>query len=319
MVVAERTESSALVQARPRRDAVTGAFSFTGRAITARLLAEGRDVVTLVRRPPAANPFGDRLRIARLALDEPDTLAAALADVDTLYNTYWIRFPRGALSYETALAGSMQLIDAAVAAGVRRIVHISVVNASETAPTPYFVAKARLEREVRESGLSHAIVRPTLTFGPGDILVNNLCWVLRRFPVFAVPGDGRYRLQPVHVDDVAAIAVRAGRHTMDLTTDAAGPETFAFDDLVEILAAAVGSRARPVHLPPPVALVASRMLGLMVRDVMLTADEITELTASLLVSSDPPAGVISFRDWIQAEGDNLGGTYHSELDRHYRC
>jgi uncharacterized protein YbjT (DUF2867 family) len=318
MVVAERTAPSERRQARPARDAVTGAFSFTGRAIAARLLAEGRDVVTLVRRRPAASPFGDRVHVARLALGEPDTLAASLARVDTLYNTYWIRFPYGALSYDTALHGSIRLIDAAIAAGVRRIVHISVVNASEGAPTPYFVAKARLERKVRESGLSHAIVRPTLTFGPGDILVNNLCWVLRRFPLLAVPGDGRCRLQPVHVDDVAAIAVRAGQQTADLTTDAAGPEIFAFDEFVDVLAAAVGSRTSLVHVPPQLALGASRMLGLVLRDVMLTADEITELTGSLLVSSEPPAGVISFRDWVRSQGANLGRAYHSELDRHYR-
>ena len=298
-------------------DAVTGAFSFTGRAIAARLLAEGREVVTLVRRD-APNPFGDRIRVAPFALDDPDALATALAGVDTLYNTYWIRFERGALTFDGAVAGTHRLIEAARRAGVRRLVHISVVNASETAPTPYFRAKARLEGHVRESGLSHAIVRPTLTYGPGDILVNNLCWTLRRFPIFGVPGDGQYRLQPVHVDDVAAIAVEAGGQTADLTTDAAGPDTLVFDDFVRLLASAVGSRARLVHLPAELALGASRMLGLMVRDVLLTRGEVTELMTSLLVSRQPPAGTISFRAWVKDEGHSLGRSYHSELARHYR-
>ncbi|MGH2598822.1 MAG: SDR family oxidoreductase, partial [Dehalococcoidia bacterium] len=287
-----------VAEPRSKRDAVTGAFSFTGRAIAEQLLAEGCEVVTLVRRPPTANPFGDRIRIAPLALDEPSGLAAGLAGVDTLYNTYWIRFPRGAVTFETAIAGTLRLIDAASRAGVRRLVHLSVVNSTDRPVTPYFAAKARLEQEVRASGLSHAIVRPTLTYGPGDILVNNLCWVLRRFPVFGIPGDGQYRLQPVHVDDVAAIAVGAGRQTADLAVDAAGPETFAFDEFVGLLADAVGSRARLVHMPPRLAHYASRMLGLMVRDVMLTGDEITELMASLLVSSMPPAAVVSFRRWV---------------------
>lgn len=299
-------------------DAVTGAFSFTGRAIAARLLVEGRDVVTLVRRPDDPNPFGARIRVARLALDEPATLRAGLAGVDTLYNTYWIRFERGAITFDAAVAATLRLIDAARQAGVRRLVHISVVNADENAPTPYFVAKARLEREVRGSGLSHAIVRPTLTYGPGDILINNLCWVLRRFPLFSVPGDGRYRLQPVHVDDVAAIAVRAGAREADVTTDAAGPETFVFNDLVKLLARAVGSGARLVHLPPRAAHAGSALLGLVVRDVMLTRDEITELMASLLVSSEPPAGQVSLRAWVDSEGVGLGRRYHSELDRHFR-
>ncbi|MGZ8481975.1 MAG: NAD-dependent epimerase/dehydratase family protein [Candidatus Limnocylindria bacterium] len=298
-------------------DAVTGAFSFTGRAIAARLLAEGREVVTLVRRE-TPNPFDDRIRIAPFALDDPERLAASLVGVDTLYNTYWIRFERGAMTFEVAIAGTLRLIEAARRAGVRRLVHVSVVNASETAPTPYFQAKARLEGHVRESGLSHAIVRPTLTFGPGSTVVNNLCWVLRRLPLFGVPGDGRYRLQPVHVDDVAAIAVEAGRQTNDLTTDAAGPDTFAFDELVRLLGSAVGRRPRLVHLPPELAWGASQMLGLLVRDVMSTRTELVELMRSLLVSRQPPRGTISLRDWVMEEGPRLGLRYHSELDRHFR-
>ncbi len=297
---------------------MTGAFSFTGRAIAARLLADGREVVALEHRPPDPRLVGERVRVAPLALDDPRALAASLAGVDTLYNTYWIRFPHGNASYEIALGASLRLIEAAITAGVRRLVHISVVNAAETAPTPYFVAKARLEREVRGSRLSHAIVRPTLTYGRGDILVNNLCWVLRRFPFVGVPGDGQYRLQPAYVGDVADIAIDAGRQATDLTTDAAGPEAFAFDEFVHVLAAAVGSRVRLIHLPPGVALGASRMIGILLRDVILTRDEITELMASLLVSSEPARGVVSFRTWISQHRDELGRRYHSELDRHFR-
>jgi NADH dehydrogenase len=298
-------------------DAVTGAFSFTGRAIAGRLLSEGRDVVTLVRRHGA--PDADsRIRTAIVTLDDAARLVDALQDVDTLYNTHWIRFARGNVSFELATQRTLRLLDAARHAGVRRVVHISVVNASESAPTAYFRAKARLEADVRASGLSYAIVRPTLTFGSRDILVNNLCWVLRRFPVFVVPGDGRYRLQPVHVDDVARIAVEAGQASADLVTDAAGPDILTFNQFVRLLADAVRSRAWLVHAPSPLSLAGSRVLGLLVRDVMLTRDEVTELTASLLVSEAPPRGTIQLSAWASAHADELGRTYHSELDRHYR-
>ena len=298
-------------------DAVTGAFSFTGRAIAGRLLSEGRDVVTLVRRHGA--PDADtRIRTAIVTLDDPAGLVNALHGVDTLYNTHWIRFARGKVTFELAIQRTRRLLDAARHAGVRRIVHVSVVNASEAAPTAYFVAKARLETEVRESGLSYAIVRPTLTFGGGDILVNNLSWVLRRFPVFVIPGDGRYPLQPVHVDDVARIAVEAGQSSADLVTDAAGPDILTFNQFVRLLADAVRSRALLVHAPTPLSLAASRVLGLLVRDVMLTRDEVTELAASLLVSDEPPQGTISLGSWATANATDLGRKYHSELDRHYR-
>jgi uncharacterized protein YbjT (DUF2867 family) len=298
-------------------DAVTGAFSFTGRAIAGRLLGDGGDVVTLVRRHGA--PDADsRIRTAIVTLDDPAALVAALRGVDTLYNTHWIRFARGNVSFELAIQRTRRLLDAARRAGVRRVVHVSVVNASETAPTAYFRAKARLEADVRSSGLSYAIVRPTLTFGSRDILVNNLCWVLRRFPVFVMPGDGRYRLQPVHVDDVARIAIEAGQASADLVTDAAGPDILTFNQFVRLLADTVRSRARLVPVPSPLSLAGSRVLGLLVRDVMLTRDEVTELTASLLVSGEPPQGTIHLSDWASAHADELGRTYHSELDRHYR-
>ncbi len=298
-------------------DAVTGAFSFTGRAIAAQLLAEGREVVTLVRRspPPDADP---RIRTASLAFDDPASLAAAFAGVDTFYNTYWIRFERGGLTFEEIIARTRKLLTAATQAGVRRIVHVSVVNAGTDAPTKYFVAKARLDDVIRASGMSHAIVRPTLTFGPGDILVNNLSWVLRRFPLFAIPGDGEYRLQPVHVEDVARIAVEAGRQSVDMDIDAAGPDVLTFNRFVRLLADAVDSRTWIFHAPRAVSHLGARGLGLLVRDVMLTGDEITELTASLLVSAQPPAGRIGLPAWAAAHADELGRRYHSELDRHYR-
>ena len=302
---------------RPPLDAVTGGFSFTGRAIAQRLLADGRDVVTLVRRPDAANGSEPRVRAVELRLDDPAALAASLAGVDTLYNTLWIRFPRAGLTYDIATGWTLRLIEAARRAGVRRLVHVSVVNASEDAPTAYFVAKARLEEAVRGAGLSYAIVRPTLTYGPGDILVNNLCWVLRHAPLFGVPGDGSYRLQPVHVDDVAAIATLAGASDDDQTVDAAGPEVLAFDAFVRILAEAIGRRVALVHLPPALVLAATRLLGSVVHDVVLTRDEITELMASLLVSAKPARGTIGFRDWVGAHADELGRTYHSELARHF--
>ncbi|MEX0630756.1 MAG: NAD(P)H-binding protein [Chloroflexota bacterium] len=298
-------------------DAVTGAFSFTGRAIAGRLLSEGRDVVTLVRRHGA--PDADsRIRTAIVTLDDAAAVLDALRGVDTLYNTHWIRFARGKLSFDLATDRTLRLLDAARRAGVRRVVHVSVVNASEMAPTAYFRAKARLEADVRESGLSYAIVRPTLTFGSGDILVNNLCWVLRRFPVFVIPGDGCYLLQPVHVDDVARIAVQAGQASVDLVTDAAGPDILTFNQFVRLLADTVRSRAWLVHAPSPLSLAASRVLGLLVRDVMLTRDEVTELTASLLVSDQPPRGTIQLGTWASAHAAEMGRKYHSELDRHYR-
>lgn len=300
-----------------RRFAVTGAFGFTGRVIAERLLDAGHEVVTLTRRSGAGDPLAPRIAVHRLDPARPADLAAALTGVDTLFNTYWLRFPRLGSTFEGAVATSAGLLSAARRAGVRRVVHVSVVNASPDAGTPYVRAKAALEAVVRASGLDWAIVRPTLTYGPGDILINNLAWALRRLPVYGLPGLGRYTVQPVHVDDVARICMDAAASEPGLVVDAAGPETLAYRDLVGLVREAIGSRAIVLPMPAPVVLLAAKVLGLVVRDVVLTADEIRELTSSLLTSAQPPLGTIHIADWVRANADGLGRRWSSELARNY--
>ncbi len=253
------------------------------------------------------------------AVDSDATrLARTLDGVDTLYNTFWIRFERGPITYRWAVERCRALIEAARTAGVRRIVHLSVINAAPDAPTAYFRAKAAVEDLLAVSGVEHGIVRPTITFGPGDILVNNLAWTLRRLPVFGIPGDGRYRVQPVHIDDIADLAVRVGSMTQNVTVDAAGPDILDFDEFVTLVRRAVGSRTRLVHVPAGAALAAARLIGLVVRDVVLTRDEITELQSGLMLSSAPPTGRVRLADWLAEHGDALGRSWASELDRHFR-
>jgi NADH dehydrogenase len=238
--------------------------------------------------------------------------------VDTLYNTFWIRFERGPITYRWAVERSQVLIAAARRAGVRRIVHLSVINAAPDAPTAYFRAKAAVEESIAASGVPHGIVRPTVTFGPGDILVNNLAWTLRHLPVFGIPGDGRYPIQPVHIDDIADLAVEVGSRAETVTVDAAGPDTFTFNEFAALVRGAIGSRARLVHLPVWAALAGARVIGLVVRDVVLTRDEVTELESGLMVSPQPPSGTIHMADWLAQHADSLGRTWASELDRHFR-
>ena len=302
-------------------DLVTGAFGFTGSRIAERLLVAGREVRTLSRRSGDAHPLAGR--IERVAYDFSEAaLARSFASVDTVYATYWMRFPRGGQTWPEMVANAGRLGRAARAAGVRRLVYVSVTNARHDSSTAYFRAKAAAEDELRGAagdGLSLAIVRPTLLYGPGDILINNMAWMLRRLPVFGIPGDGRYRVQPVFVDDVADLAVRLGGADDEVDVDAAGPETFTFDELVATVRAAVGSRSLLVHMPVPLVQVATRVVGVAVRDVVLTRDELRELMESLLVARDP-AGTCPtrFSDWLAANTDSVGRRYSSELARNFR-
>jgi uncharacterized protein YbjT (DUF2867 family) len=299
-------------------DAVTGATSYTGRFLAERLVARGRMVIDLTRNPRSPHPLGELAATADLDFDHPDRLTRTLEGVDTLYNTFWIRFERGPITYRWAVERSQVLFAAAQRAGVRRIVHLSVINAAPDAPTAYFRAKAAVEESLARSGVPYGIVRPTVTFGPGDILVNNLAWTLRRLPFFGIPGDGRYPIQPVHIDDISDLAVQVGSMTESLTVDAAGPDTFAFNEFVALVRRAVGSRARLVHLPVWAALAGAGLIGLVVRDVVLTRDEVTELESKLMVSAEPPTGRVRLADWLAQHADTLGRTWASELDRHFR-
>jgi NADH dehydrogenase len=297
-------------------DVVTGAFGYTGRYLARRLRADGRHVRTLTANPAAAAEPG--LEVHPFSFDDPPRLAASLRGARTLYNTYWVRFAHAAIDYERAVTNTRTLFAAAKAAGVERVVHVSITNADERSPLPYFRWKGVLERELRHSGLGHAIVRPTVVFGREDILINNIAWLLRRLPVFVVPTGGDYRLQPVSVEDLAELCVTAGAGSESTTLDAVGPEVYRFEELVRVVRRAVGSRARVVRTPPPVALALSRLVGAALRDVLLTRDELDGLRANLLVSEGPATGSTSFRAWTEAHGDALGVRYRSELARHYR-
>jgi len=295
------------------KTAVTGAFGYTGQYIARRLLDRGDEVVTLTGHPRP----DERIRAFPFSFYDPPRMAESLAGCRVLYNTYWVRFDRGAQTYANAIRNTLALLKAAEMAGVERIVHVSITNPSLDSPLPYFRGKAILEDEIRKSRLSYAIVRPTVIFGPEDILVNNLAFLLRRFPVFLIPGSGQYRLQPVFVEDMTRIAVEAADRADNLVLDAVGPETFTFDELVCLIARTVGSRARILRAPPGLALFGARVLGLFLRDVLLTSDEVDGLMAGLLVSRDPPAGTMRLTEWLSANAGQVGRTHTSELQRHY--
>jgi uncharacterized protein YbjT (DUF2867 family) len=298
-------------------DVVTGAFGYTGRFITERLLAAGHGVRTLTGHPDRPNPFGNGLEVRPYRFDDIGAMAASMEGASTLFNTYWVRFPRNGVGFEEAVANSAALFEAARKAGVGRIVHVSITNPSVDSPFGYFRGKAHVEEALVETGVPHAIVRPTVIFGRGDVLVNNIAWLLRRFPVFPIAGDGKYQVRPVHVADVARLCVDAAAASEDVVVDAVGPETFTFAELVRAIAGAVGAGARLVRVPTAAVPPLARVLGLGVRDVLLTSEELGGLMAGLVTTAGPPSGHVALTEWLAAYGSTLGTRYASELQRHY--
>jgi uncharacterized protein YbjT (DUF2867 family) len=298
---------------------VTGAFSYSGGYIARELLRRGERVHTLSRAPaPAGHPLRSEVSVGGLQFSDPAALEHDLRGADALFNTYWIRAPRAGVDFDTAVANTGRLLGAAERAGVRRVVQLGVTSSAPGSTLPYFRAKAAVDGLVRESPLSHAIVRPTLIFGDGDVLLNNIAWCLRRFPLFLLPGRGDYHVQPVAAEDVARLAVEAGERAGDEEFDAAGPDTLTFSALVRAIRSAIGSRTPLVAAPPKLVHRATTIVGRARRDTMLTADELTGLMAGLLTSREPPRGRLRLRDWLDARGNGLGRRYVSERARNWR-
>ena len=302
----------------PELVVVTGAFGYTGGYVARRLVGEGVRVRTLSRRPAGQNPLGELVETVPLDFADPDGLRRSLEGAGVLYNTYWIRYARGQYTFDRAVENTRTLFEAAVGAGVGRIVHFSVTNPSHNSALPYFRGKAQVEDMLKRLGVSYAVIRPTLVYGHGDLLLNNMAWALRRFPVFLVYGKGDYPVQPVYAEDLAVQAVEAGSQRENLVVDAAGPETFSFEELLRLLASAMDVRARLVRTPPSVGLALTQLVGLLKGDLALTRDEVVGLMAGLLTSEAAPTGTTKLSEWLKDNADGLGRRYISELRRNFR-
>jgi uncharacterized protein YbjT (DUF2867 family) len=296
---------------------VTGAFSYTGKYTTRILLDRGHTVRTLTYHPERPNPFGDRVSVFPYNFDHPNQLAESLRGASTLINTYWVRFPHSKSTFESAVQNTRILIDAAKNAGIRRVVHVSIANPSPASPLAYYRGKAQLEDSVFGSGLSCAILRPTVIFGAEDILINNIAWFVRYFPVFGIPGKGCYRIRPIYVEDMAQLLADAAAEETNTIVDAVGPETFAFEDLVKLIAAETGGSARLVHVPAPLAYVSTRLIGLFTGDVILTWEEYLGLMANLLAPEGPATGRTRLSEWLAENRERVGRHYASEVARHF--
>jgi NADH dehydrogenase len=296
---------------------VTGAYSFTGKYISQRLLLRGDEVVTLTNHPNRPDPFAGKVKAFPLDFDDEKGLRRSMAGCEVLVNTYWVRFDRGSNTQKSAVENTRRLVRAAQSAGIGRIVHISIANPSAASPLPYYRGKAANEENLIQSGLAYTILRPSLLFGSEDILINNIAWLLRHFPFFAQIGDGQYRVQPVYVEDLAGIAAEACHLQQNQILDVAGADIYTFDQLVRLIGQSIG-RPRPIlHAPPLLALAASRGLGLLLGDILLTKQELDGLREGLLVSSEPPLGRTRFADWLNQHHQVVGASYASEINRHY--
>jgi uncharacterized protein YbjT (DUF2867 family) len=301
------------------RIAVTGAFGYSGRYIATRLLGAGHEVITLTNSMQRANPFGDKVAAFPFHFDEPHKLRDSLRGVDTLVNTYWVRFDHRLFTHAQAVANTRTLFSAAKEAGVRRIVHVSITNPDSTSALPYFRGKAELESALRALGVSYCILRPTVLFGKEDVLINNIAWSLRHLSVIGVFGAADYRLQPIYVDDLAQAAAAQVGGDGEAVLEAIGPETFTYRELVARVGRAIGVKRPIFSVSPGLGYWGCRLVGWFVGDVVITREEIRGLMEGRLHVDAPPLGTTKLTEWMDRRRETLGRRYTSELARRTDC
>ena len=301
---------------------VTGAFGYTGRWIAHHLLERGVQVRTLTNAVGRDDPFDGRVEVHPLDFDDHAALVESLRGAEVLYNTYWVRYNHRRCNFEHGIAveNSKRLFKAAAEAGVERIVHFSVAHPHKAPDWTYFCGKVAVEKYLNDSEYCFAILRPTVLFGGHrNVLINNIAWMLRKFPIFGVFGMGNYPIQPVHVKDVARVAVEQGESRENVTIDVTGPETFRYKEYIGVMAKSMSLRRIILPMPPFVGWLFGKFLGLLLQDLVITRAEIKGLRRGLMASDEDPLGQLKFSEWIAEHGKDFGKRYQNDLkERKYR-
>ncbi|MFT3962291.1 complex I NDUFA9 subunit family protein [Propionivibrio sp.] len=256
------------------RVVLLGGGGFIGKSLARRLAGPGFEVTVPTRRPGARAALAllPGVRLVACDVHDPRQLARLFADADAVVNLVGILHdgdsvrPYGRRFAAAHVELPRKVVAAMRAAGVRRLLHVSALKASDTAPSAYLRSKAAGEAVVLEAAgaIDATIFRPSVVFGPEDAFLNRFASLLRVFPVLPIAGAGT-RFQPVYVGDVAEACAAAldDRATYGTIYELGGPKVYTLRQLVEYVGSLIG-RPRPViDLPGPLARLQACMLGLL--------------------------------------------------------
>ena len=239
---------------------VAGGTGFLGAAFVRALDDRGHRPVVLSRSPEKVSSRFPRREVEGRSGDvtRPDTLSDPLRGVDAVIQT--VQFPgfpvenpaRGHTFLEVDGRGTANMARAASEAGVGRLVYLSGVGVEEGGDRPWFEAKRMAERAVREAAPGHTVVRPSWVYGPEDESLSLFARLVRWIPgAFPQLGDGRQRINPVFVEDVARVVVHAleSDAARGATVEVGGPVTYTMDGVVRVVMDVLGRRKPIVHVP----------------------------------------------------------------------
>ena len=257
--------------------AVTGANGFVGRHLLARLAGrhQVRAIVSERRGAERELPNGGAgVEVRRSDVRRAETLRGAFDDVDAVVHTVAVPTERAQRFAEVNVAGVAHVVAEARRAGVRRLVHMSALGADPASPYPYLRSKGEGQSLVTGSGIPHVVLRSSLLFGEGDDFFPRLRISLL-FPIVPVPGDGKARFQPVHVDDIAQALVAAlERAEISGPHEVGGPDPVSYDEMLEEAMRGLHKRRMTVHVPVPLMKAPAFLMGLVMPDPPVTVQQL---------------------------------------------
>jgi len=309
--------------------AITGANSYTGRYISKILLAStdtNFKIRNLTNSPNRKHDLGEKaFETMPLAYHDTSQMAKILEGTDVLFNTYWVRYnDYKGITREQSIQNSKNIVDAAKMAGVKKIVYSSHTQTSLDSPLQYIRGKAEVEQYIRESGLEYGFVKPCCIFGdtPDEsIVINNISYFMRTFPVFPVSGDASsYHLQPVHVRDLAELMVDCATDPAKTSheVDAVGHK-FTVNELLTTIKDTLGLRRLIVnHVPIDVCYYGTKPIDLIFNDKFIERDDLLLMSSGITCSLEPPTGKRKLTDFLEKYKDTIGRRYISSNARYYK-
>jgi NADH dehydrogenase len=271
---------------------VFGGSGFVGRHTVRALARAGWRIRVAVRHPNRAfflRPLGSvgQIDIIKCDITDPDQVARALHGANAAVNLCGILFQGGQTFEDVQADGAANIAQAASAAGVGALVHVSALGADTESPSEYAVTKAEGEEAVREAFPKAVILRPSIIFGPEDSFFNKFAALARFTPALPLIGGGRTRFQPVFVGDVAQ-AILAGLSRQDgRTYELGGPTVYSFKELLQLILRETGRRRILVPLPFGLAMLQAAFLQILPKP-LLTIDQVRLLKKDNVVSATAP-------------------------------
>ena len=286
--------------------ALTGGTGFVGRHIAATLVARGHRVRVLARDPARARFLSDQnVEVVAGGLADRAALDRLASGADALLHLVGIIVEQGVQTFTAVhVAGTEAVLAAARQAGVRRFVHMSAVGArDEPGATPYHRTKRQAEQLVRDSGLSHAIFRPSIISGPESAPIQLLARLHRWSPVVPVFGDGRFPTQPVWIDDVAlAFALAAERPDTVGVFELGGPQVLTYEEFLLTIGRATGHSRPLIHVPLGWAQAAAGAFDWLGARAPMTSDQLQMLVEGSATPANAIESVFGIRPLEFEEG-----------------